>query len=93
VKAYPQYAAQVSLYQHFLGVDEHPAIFTAVNADTCERVHLLVPYDPGLTRSTIMRAETVIAATKAGELLPRFTTNSDNWRCRLCGHKERCWRQ
>jgi hypothetical protein len=91
-KAYPQYAAQVSLYQHFLGVDENPAIFTAVNADTCERLHVLVPYDAGLTRATIKRAETVIEATRAGELLPRFTGNSDNWKCRLCGHKDRCWK-
>jgi hypothetical protein len=91
-KAYPQYAAQVSLYQHFLGVDENPAIFTAVNADTCERLHLLIPYDAGMTRATVMRAETVIAATRAGELLPRFTTDQNNWRCRLCGHKDRCWR-
>jgi hypothetical protein len=92
VKAYPQYAAQVSLYQHFLGVEENPAIFTVVNADTCERLHILVPYDAGLTRATIKRAETVIEATRAGELLPRFTTNQDNWRCRMCGHKDRCWK-
>jgi hypothetical protein len=92
-KTYPQYAAQVSLYQHFLGVSENPAIFTAVNADTCERLHILVPYDAGLTRATIKRSETVIEATRAGELLPRFTVNSDNWKCRLCGHHERCWRQ
>jgi hypothetical protein len=91
-KAYPQYAAQVALYMHFLGVDANPAMFTAVNADTCERLHLLVPYDAGLARATVMRAETVIAATRAGELLPRFTTDPNNWRCRLCGHKERCWR-
>jgi hypothetical protein len=91
-KSYPQYAAQVAIYQHFLGVDANPAVFTAVNADTCERLHLLVPYDAGLARATIMRAETVIAATRAGELLPRFTTNPNNWRCRLCGHKERCWK-
>src|SRR4029077_18373704 len=71
-KAYPQYAAQVSLYQHFLGVDANPAVFTAVNADSCERVHLLVPYDAGTTRATLMRAKTVIEATQAGELLPRF---------------------
>ena len=90
-KAYPQYAAQVALYQKFLGADESPAIFTAINADTCERLHLLVPFNAGLTRATIMRAETVIAATRAGELLPRFTTNQDNWRCRLCAHRERCW--
>jgi hypothetical protein len=91
-KAYPQYTAQVTLYQHFLGVSDNPAIFTAVNADTCERVHLLVPYDAGRARLCISRAETVIAATRAGELLPRFTTDPNNWRCRLCGHKERCWR-
>jgi hypothetical protein len=90
-KAYPQYAAQVAIYQHFLGVEENPAIFTAVNADTCERLHILVPYDAGLARATIMRAETVIQATRAGELLPRFTTDQNNWRCRLCGHRERCW--
>jgi hypothetical protein len=91
-KAYPQYAAQVALYQHFLGVDENPAIFTVLNADTCERLHLLVPFNAGMARATIMRAETVIAATRAGELLPRFTTDQNNWRCRLCGHRERCWR-
>jgi len=91
-KAYPQYAAQVAIYQHFLGVNENPAIFTAINADSCERAHLLVPYDAGMARAAIMRAETVIAATRAGELLPRFTTDQNNWRCRLCGHKERCWR-
>jgi hypothetical protein len=45
-----------------------------------------------MTRATIMRAEAVIAATRAGELLPRFTTDPNNWRCRLCGHRERCWR-
>ena len=44
-KAYPQYAAQVSLYQAYLDVTEHPAIFTAVNANTCARLHLLVPFN------------------------------------------------
>ena len=33
-KAYPQYAAQVWLYQAYLDVTEHPAIFTATNANT-----------------------------------------------------------
>ena len=33
-KAYPRYAAQVSLYQAYLDVTERPAIFTAVNANT-----------------------------------------------------------
>jgi hypothetical protein len=91
-KAYPQYAVQVSLYQHFLGVGDNAAIFTVLNADTCERLHVLVPFDPEFTRTWIERAEIIIAATRAGELLPRFTTDPNHFRCRFCGHKARCWR-
>ena len=44
-KAYPQYAAQIWIYQAYLDVTENPAILTAVNADTCERLHMLVPFN------------------------------------------------
>jgi hypothetical protein len=91
-KANPQYAAQVALYQQYLGVNDHPAIFTCVNADTCERLHILVPFDPEGARVWTERAQTIINATRAGELLPRFTEDPNHFRCRLCGHKERCWR-
>jgi hypothetical protein len=91
-KQYAAYLAQIGLYQHHLAVDRHPAIMTVVNADTCERVHLLVPYDVERTEAWISRAQTIINATRAGELLPRLTDNPDDFRCRLCGHRERCWR-
>jgi hypothetical protein len=91
-KAYPQYATQVTLYQFHLGVDSQPAIFTATNADTCERLHILVPFDSELAATTIKRAQMIVEAMKRGELLPRMTEDSSNWRCRLCGHRERCWR-
>jgi hypothetical protein len=70
-KAYPHYAAQVWIYQAYLDVTEHPAIFTAMNAD---------------------RAVTIIQATQAGELLPRFTDDQEHWRCKMCSHRERCWK-
>jgi hypothetical protein len=91
-KQYPQYAAQVWLYQKYLGVDSNPAIFTATNADTCDRVHILIPFDAYQAEVSAERATMIIGATKAGELLPRMTDDQNNWRCRLCGHKERCWR-
>jgi hypothetical protein len=91
-KAYPQYAVQIGLYQHFLGVDVHPAILTVTNADSCERLHILVPYDVEFAHTWIQRAEIIIAATRAGELLPRFTEDPNHYRCRFCGHKARCWR-
>ena len=91
-KHYPQYAVQVALYQLHLGVDDHPAIFTAVNADTCDRLHLLVPFNAEQAHAWTERAAVIIKATQTGELLPRFTDDQDHWRCRLCGHNERCWR-
>ena len=43
-KTFPQYAAQVALYQAYLDIT-NPALFTALNADTCERLHFLVPFN------------------------------------------------
>jgi hypothetical protein len=91
-KAYPQYAAQVTLYQLHLGVDHHPAVFTATNADTCERLHILIPFDGEFAATMIKRVQLIVEATKRGELLSRMTDDPTNWRCRLCGHRERCWR-
>ncbi len=89
-KTSPQYAAQVALYQAYLGIT-NPALFTALNADTCERLHLLVPYNAECAQIYSDRALTIIEATCAGELLPRFTDDDSNWRCKMCSHRQRCW--
>jgi hypothetical protein len=87
---YQVYAAQVALYQAYLEVT-NPALFTAVNADTCERLNFLVPFDPVLAQATSDRAVMVIEATLAGELLPRVTDDPDSWKCRICQWRDRCW--
>jgi hypothetical protein len=89
-KTFPQYAAQVALYQAYLDVT-NPALFTAVNADTCERLHLLVPFNAERAQAWSDRAVATITATRAGELLPRFTDDPTDWRCKACGHFKRCW--
>jgi hypothetical protein len=90
-KTFPQYAAQVSLYQAYLDIT-NPALFTALNADTCERLHFLVPFNAERAQFWSDRAVNIIEATRAGELLPRAYDDSADWRCRICPHKERCWR-
>ena len=87
---YEIYAAQVALYQAYLDVT-NPALFTVVNADNCERLHFLVPFNPVLAQIMSDRAVTVIEGTRAGELLPRVTEDCADWRCRMCAHKNRCW--
>jgi hypothetical protein len=87
---YAVYAAQVAIYQAYLDVT-NAALFSVVNADTCERLHFLVPFDAQLAQSTSDRAVAIIKATRAGELLPRVTEDPQDWRCKMCSHRERCW--
>jgi hypothetical protein len=88
---YEVYAAQLATYMAYLDCT-NPALFTVVNADTCERLHFAVPFNAQLAQATSDRAVAVIRATKAGELLPRIVEDPTDWRCKMCSHRERCWR-
>ena len=88
----PIYAAQIALYQTYLGLHEHPALFTAVNADTMEVYAELVPFDAGLAQRMSDRAVRVIEATQASDLLPRAFTDSTHVECRYCAWADRCWK-
>jgi hypothetical protein len=89
-KVFPKYATQIAVYQHFLN-KPNPALVTCINADTCEVLHLTLPFDGMRARAAIERAEAIVAATRVGELLPRFTNNPSDWRCSICAHRQRCW--
>ena len=90
-KKYPQYLAQVSLYQAYLDIT-NPALFSITNADTCEWLHFLVPFNAELAQLWSDRAVSIIEATRASVLLPRAYDDPENWSCRMCSHRERCWR-
>jgi hypothetical protein len=93
-KAYPGYFIQVQIYMAYLSLTKHPTLFTALNANDCHRLHLLVPFDPVKAQLWSDRAAEIIRATRVGELLPRFTENPNDYRCKnLCGHYERCWKR
>jgi hypothetical protein len=92
----PVYAAQIAIYQAYMepavpGVSAAPALFTAINKDTAELHHELVPFDADLAQRMSDRAVRILQATDAGELLPRIAANRDFFECRFCAHAERCW--
>lgn len=94
--AKPVYAAQIALYQAYMegavpGSSAHPALFTAINKDTAELHHELVPFDAGLAQRMSDRGVRILQATDAGELLPRIATNRDFFECRFCPWAARCW--
>lgn len=94
--AKPVYAAQVALYQAYMegsvaGISVNPALFTAVNKDSAELHHELVPFNGGLAQRMSDRAVRILQATEAGELLPRLAANPDHHECRMCAWSRRCW--
>ena len=88
----PIYAAQIALYQSYLQLHEHPALFTAVNADTMEIYAERIAFDPALAQRMSDRGARVIKATEAGELLPRSFADSTHFECKFCAYAERCWK-
>jgi len=95
-KSKPVYAAQIAVYQAYMeagvpGISAAPAVFTAINKDTAELHHELVPFDAGLAQRMSDRGVRILQATDAGELLPRVAANRDFFECRFCSWAERCW--
>jgi hypothetical protein len=89
-KTFPKYAVQIALYQHYLG-KPNAALYTAINSDTCEYLHFPLSYDAALAQSAVTRIGEIIEATRKSELLPRAYASPDDWRCKICGHRGRCW--
>lgn len=92
--AYPHYYDQVQIYMAYLDLADNDALFTAENADTCHLLALLIPFDAEVAQAASDRAVSVVRAVAAGELMPRITDKGpDFWVCKMCSHKEFCWRE
>ncbi len=88
----PLYAAQLALYQGYMpDLAQNPALFTALNKDTEELYHELVPFDCSLAQSVSDKAVNILRATEAGQLLPRMAANPDYYECKFCPYAKRCW--
>jgi len=97
-KSKPIYAVQVATYQAYMegsvpGVSQNPALFTAVNKDTAEIYHELVPFDAALAQQASDRGVNVIRATEIGEILPRIAASPDHFECAFCPYQHRCWKE
>jgi len=91
VRSKPVYATQIALYQAYLGLADAPALFTAINKDTCEIWHELVPFDAARAQAASDKAVTILKACDAGEQLARHTVDPEHFQCRFCDWRARCW--
>jgi len=90
-KANPVYATQIALYQAYMDLTEHPALFTVVNKNTSEIYYELVPFDRELAQTASDKAVNILTAAKAGDILPRIAQTRDFYLCKFCEFRETCW--
>ncbi len=91
----PIYAAQIAMYQAYMesvfsGTSTNPALFTAINRDTAELYHELIPFDGELAQRMSDKAVNIIRASEADELLPRIASSRDYYECKLCSYQDHC---
>jgi hypothetical protein len=85
----PLYYAQVQIYMAYLEVPV--TLFTALNKDTQELFHEIVPFDAACAQALSDKAVVIIRAAGAGELLPRIAAAPDFYLCTFCPFSKRCW--
>ncbi len=88
-KVFPGYHGQMQLLMG--GFNLPSGLFTAVNADTMERHHVVVPYEAGTCANLLARAERIFLLAGAGENVPRAYRDGDGLECRLCFYRDACW--
>lgn len=83
------YYAQVQIYMDYLGLER--CHFTAINADTMEIYHEMVPFNSGEAALCRSRVAQVIACTQSNQLVPRCTQDKSFYICKWCDFAGGCW--
>lgn len=90
-KARHGYWMQCQINMAYLGLTEHPTVFTVTNGDSGEQLHLLIEFDAEGAQMTSDKAVRIVKATQAGDLLPRPFKDRSYFICKGCFFAERCW--
>ncbi|MDR0581125.1 MAG: hypothetical protein LBG04_03375 [Holosporaceae bacterium] len=87
------YYAQIQLYMAYLGLDENPCLFTALNKDTSELYHELIAFDVESAQRYSDRAVQIIKASENNEMMPCVSNDSPFYRCKMCSYGQVCFQQ
>lgn len=88
--SHPIYYAQMQVYMAYMGLHANPAWFYYYNKNTSEYGHEFVPFDLEAAQKASDAGVRVIEA-KSPDDIPRLGSSIDDFRCKWCDFKERCW--
>lgn len=89
VKAKPEYADQIALYQAYMDLT-NPALFMATCMDDMQIYLEMVPFDKARAQAASDRAVAIIQDTEAGALRAKVSDDPDFWLCRNCSFRRVC---
>jgi hypothetical protein len=82
------YNSQIHLYMGYLQLSN--CLFGAENADTCELLWSIIPYDVAEAQRVSDRGVSVLHSGD-GSLPPRISNDPNFWKCRMCERSDICW--
>jgi hypothetical protein len=85
----PLYFAQVQIYMAYLEVPV--TLFSALNKDTQELFHEIVPFDAAPAQALSDKAVAILRAAESHQLPPRIASAPDFYLCQFCPFSKRCW--
>lgn len=85
----PIYYAQVQIYMAYLEVPV--TLFTALNKDTQELFHEIVPFDAAHAQVLSDKAVAILRAAESHQLPPRIAGAADFYLCQFCPFSKCCW--
>jgi hypothetical protein len=91
-KEKPVYFVQMQLYMAYLGLSDHPALFTALNRADGTLYAELVPFRADVAQAAIDKAVRVVQSARP-EDLPRVRDDATYYRCKWCSYAARCYAQ
>lgn len=90
-KSFPVYYTQMNVYCYYRRRSHF--ILTAINKDTEQLHHEMLPYDPYHTEDMIRRGHWIIESVKRREVPERCARTKDFYICRFCRYADFCWDQ
>ena len=79
------------MQESIAGISPNPCLLTAINKDSCDIYHELIPFDGELAQRMSDKAVNIIRATEADELLPRAFSSREFYDCKICSYQSKCW--
>lgn len=88
---YPVYYAQIQFYMEKFNLKDHPALFSAVNANDMDIYWEKIPFVPEYYNMLDLKANRIIQSCREGLLLARISSDPSLFKCKWCSWTERCY--